>query len=131
MVSNFLQRIPREYAEDVRVESYDVVDEVIFEQMDIKTGEVIDDPRVPRSDQGIGRGRLRRRNSSAGLDDVSIVGRAAHWIDVEFYCVSEKTSEGLQDAALEIFVVLLVKYCQQMVDPNRDTNHFLGVAPEI
>jgi len=58
MVSNFPQCIPREYAEDVRVESYDVFDEMIVEQMGIQTCEVIDNPCVPRGDQDIGRGRL-------------------------------------------------------------------------
>ena len=55
MISNFLERIAREYAEDVRVESDDVVDEVILEQMCIETGEVIRHSYVLRCDQDIGR----------------------------------------------------------------------------
>ena len=82
MVSYFFQRIPGEYSEDVGVESDDVVDEMIFKQVGIKTREVINNPHVLRGDQDIGRGRFACRDSSLGLGDVSIVGLAAHGIDV-------------------------------------------------
>src|ERR1700722_1563648 len=82
MLSDFLQRIARKYAEDVRVESDDAVDAMIFEEMGIKTGEAIINPYVLRSDQDIGRRRLCCPAGIAGLDDVSIVGLAAHRIDV-------------------------------------------------
>lgn len=51
MVSNFLQRIPRKYAKDVRVEPDDAVDVTIFEEVGIKTGEAIINPDVLRGDQ--------------------------------------------------------------------------------
>src|SRR5580704_4210602 len=131
MVSNFFQRIPRKYAKDVRVEPDDAVDAMIFEEVGIKTGEPIINPDVLRSDQDTGRSRLCGPAGIAGLNDVSIVGLAAHRVDIQFYCVSKKTSEGFEDTALKVVVVLLVEYFQQIVDADGNSNHFLGVAPEV
>src|ERR1700723_2050845 len=116
LISDFLQRIPRKYAENFPVEPDDAVDEMPFKQMGIKTCETIVDPYVIRSDQDMGRGGLCRRARIAGLDDVSIVRFAAHGIDVKLHRVPEKTPERLQDTALKIFVVLLVEYLQQIID---------------
>ena len=73
-----------------------------------------------------GRGGGARRGG-----EVALVGILSHRVDVELYAVAEEAAERLEDAALEVLVVLLVEDLEEVVDTHRHADHLLRVAAEI
>jgi len=45
--------------------------------------------------------------------------------------VPKHPAEGLEDAALEVLIVLLVEDLEEVVDAKRHSDHLLRVAPEV
>ena len=70
------------------------------------------------------------RHGLAG-GEVAVVGVLPHRVDVELDRVAEQPAEGLQDAALEVLVVLLVEDLEEVVDAHGDADHLLRVAAEV
>src|ERR1700722_5173749 len=92
---------------------------------------MLSDSHILRVDQYVRRDRVSRLAVRTGINDVPLVRLLLHRIDIKLDGVPKESSKRLQYSSLQILVVFLIEHLQQIIDPQRDTDHFLGVAPEI